>query len=479
MRAYLQLAALSVVLVFAASTEAHVGGFGGVRGGVGGGYRSGFSPSFSAPHYAAPISRPTYNFNRGSIGYAPTNRVNNFGPSGRVDARVNNFGPSGRVDANVNNRFGPTTIGSGNFSNDFNRTNINNTRIGNNTNIGNNSYNRIGNTTTNFNRNTNINGNRDFVNTGNIIGRETNITNVNRSYDPIQIGGSSVNVNRNGWAGWNGYHSGWNAGYATAAWNRPGAWGWNRPWGSWYGWYRGGWRGWNYWPTIWGGAFLDPIVYSNPYYVPVLVPVPVGGDDGGSAVVAPPPVVIQQSSTYEVPPAIDYSRPIPVPTQADVDSTDTSVVQTAQEHLDAGRAAFKKGNYRAALLEADKAIEALPSDANSHEFRALCLFAQKRYTDAAATIYAVLNNGPGWDMNTMTSFYADPNTYKKQVADLEAFVKANPKDSAAHFLLAYEYLVQDQRGLALAQLKLVEKLQPNDQLAKSIADALAKDQGKS
>ena len=42
----------------------------------------------------------------------------------------------------------------------------------------------------------------------------------------------------------------------------------------------------------------------------------------------------------------------------------------------------------------------MPNDASLHEFRALVLFALGQYEQAAATLYAVLSNGPGWDWTT-------------------------------------------------------------------------------
>ena len=49
--------------------------------------------------------------------------------------------------------------------------------------------------------------------------------------------------------------------------------------------------------------------------------------------------------------------------------------------------------------------------------QALTLFAQRKYKDAASAIYAVLAAGPGWDWQTMSELYPDPEVYTKQLPD--------------------------------------------------------------
>ena len=73
-----------------------------------------------------------------------------------------------------------------------------------------------------------------------------------------------------------------------------------------------------------------------------------------------------------------------------------------------------------------------------------------------------------------SSMYPNPETYVDQLRALEAFTKANPKDSAAHFLLAYHYLVLNRPPEAVTQLQTVVQLNPNDQLAKQLIQAFTK-----
>ena len=121
----------------------------------------------------------------------------------------------------------------------------------------------------------------------------------------------------------------------------------------------------------------------------------------------------------------------------------------------------------------DQAIKVLPNDAALHEFRALTLFAMKKYKDAAGTLYAVLAVGPGWTWDTVKSLYAKKETYEQQLKDLTAFAQANPKDAAAQFVLAYHCLVLDARDTAVKYLNRVVELNPKDQLAAAMAQAIS------
>jgi tetratricopeptide (TPR) repeat protein len=121
---------------------------------------------------------------------------------------------------------------------------------------------------------------------------------------------------------------------------------------------------------------------------------------------------------------------------------------------------------------ADKAIQELPTDATLHEFRALCLFALKDYKQAAATLYAVLAAGPGWDWDTMNYLYPDAATYTAQLRALEAYHKANPGSAEAGFVLAYHYLVLGHVEQAIKQLENVVRLLPESQLSTELLAAL-------
>jgi tetratricopeptide (TPR) repeat protein len=253
------------------------------------------------------------------------------------------------------------------------------------------------------------------------------------------------------------------------------------------GWHRGSWNNWYRSPLAWAGAGAavgwlaapaQEYVYSNPYY---------------------------DTSWAPSVPALDYSQPISVPTvtttpveesqvaevtspaPSQVTSTEATsaapspgqsqepeVPAEAIERFDSARGAFKQGDFAKAQQLVEQAIELLPQDATLHEFRALTLFAQKDYQRAAAAIYAVLAAGPGWTWDTLAPMYSDPDAYVQQLRALEAYARDNPKSSAAHFLLAYHYLVLDHAPDAVKQLEEVVKLSPDDQLAKQLIQAFTK-----
>jgi len=214
-----------------------------------------------------------------------------------------------------------------------------------------------------------------------------------------------------------------------------------------------GWWHWRNRPWFWvggGGWWAVPnetFVYSNPYYV---------------------------NTTTFLPAPIDYSLPLPIPdTQAvAAEGFDDQIANQATVILNEGRAAFKDRDYERALARADEAIRILPSDTTLHEFRALVLFAMQRYSEAAATIYAVLAVGPGWTWDTVSDLYFDPNDYTYQLRLLEAYVGANPTEPASRFLLAYHYLVISNERAATDQLFEVTRLSPEDRISAELYKSL-------
>ncbi len=408
------------------------------------------TPSFSRPTGGGSHPQFSGGGNRPNIGGggAGTNRPN-FSGGNRPNSGTG-FGPGNRPEIGSGNR--------GNFASGIdsgNRGNIGSGNIGSgnrgNTNIGSGNRNNIGNNTNLGNR-TNINNFGNRTNIGNQVGRN----NFNH------IGNTNINIAAN-----HSYNNNWNHGNWSGNWNRPlgaggaGYWHAGNAWGG-YWWHGGG--GFGYWggawytrPLVWGlgawaigSAFYNSgyANYSNPYYAPV-------ASNAGTC--------------------YDYSQPIPV-VNNNLDATATNSttdqpaalppeVQEGTSHGDLARDAFKNGDYAGALRETDAALKSLPKDAALHEFRALVLFATKDYKQAAATLYAVLSAGPGWDWTTLSSMYANVATYADQLRILEQYVTDNPNSADGHFVLAYHYLTCGHTDSAENQLREVIKLQPQDQLS--------------
>ena len=223
--------------------------------------------------------------------------------------------------------------------------------------------------------------------------------------------------------------------------------------------------------TAFGWWGSPTYVYSNPYYV-----ASDDGDDGYNyAQPIPAPAQTEQSLYAQdsggIPPPTDQSQSGDSDQTTFADSGDANT-QQAIAIFNSGRTLFKQGDYQGALDKTDQAIKLLPSDATLHEFRGLCLFAMKRYQESAATIYAVLAAGPGWDWDTMKALYPDTAVYTAQLRALEDYKKANPDKPDASFLLAYQYLVLGYPDQATAELEQVVKLQPGDKLSAAILKAL-------
>jgi tetratricopeptide (TPR) repeat protein len=166
----------------------------------------------------------------------------------------------------------------------------------------------------------------------------------------------------------------------------------------------------------------------------------------------------------------DYSQPIDVQAAP----PDAAVADPAVAKFDAARKAFGSGDYAGALRLTEEALKVLPNDATLHEFRGLVLFAVGKYDLAAGPLYSVLSVGPGWDWTTMISLYSGADVYTAQLRKLEAFVRANPRSTAGHFVLAYHYMTQGHVDPAVAQLEQVVALAPQDTLSAQLIRQFAK-----
>jgi tetratricopeptide (TPR) repeat protein len=171
-------------------------------------------------------------------------------------------------------------------------------------------------------------------------------------------------------------------------------------------------------------------------------------------------------------PSLTYDYSQPIDTQAAPPPAE--VADPAVAKFDAARDAFRNGDYAGALRLTDEALKVLPNDATLHEFRSLVLFAVGKYDLAAGPLYAVLSVGPGWDWTTMAGLYPSIDVYTAQLRNLEAFVTANPSSTGGRFVLAYHYLTQGHIDAAVAQLKEVVALAPQDKLSAQLVRQFSK-----
>jgi tetratricopeptide (TPR) repeat protein len=242
------------------------------------------------------------------------------------------------------------------------------------------------------------------------------------------------------------------------------------PWyGGWYGGYAPGyWGRWDYmWDnypvaaavglTWWGanalGYGFGYSDYYNPYYaesMPAYCTEPV---------ISMPVEYVQAPADQAAPAAPVVVAPTAPP--------------PAVSTFDQARAAFYDGRYDEALKLTDTALTQLPQDAVLHEFRSLVLFALGRYAESAAVIHPVLDVGPGWDWKTLSSLYANVDTYTNQLRALETARDQNPKAADLYFLLGYHYLTCGFGDQAVDSFKRALALQPRDAVAAALVATLS------
>jgi len=197
-------------------------------------------------------------------------------------------------------------------------------------------------------------------------------------------------------------------------------------------WTAGDWAGaafsaipwsWGYWP------------YYNPYYVgPVIV---------GSA-------------------TIDYSQPIVVAQAASppVGQAGLTAGEQATPLLDAARDAFMQGDYKTALASGAGHCASARRHRAARVPRPDALRAG-RYKEAAATDYAVLSAGPGWDWTTLSASIRTWTSTRSN-SRLGAVRKSEPGGVGCEIPAGRSLPDLRNTDAAAAQLKEVVRLNPKD-----------------
>lgn len=214
--------------------------------------------------------------------------------------------------------------------------------------------------------------------------------------------------------------------------------GYNPYWGwGWGGWWGPGW-GWGYpyaYDSYWNG-------YPGPY-VAAYGPVP--GYPVQTAI-ANPPVNVNP------------------PTVADPNAGLTALAGAI--------AAFKQGDYKGAISQAQQVAAADAHNAAAHQLIALALLATGDYRGAAAEMHTALTLGPPIDWTGIYTFYGNDKTYTDHLRALERYTGENPQSADAHFLLGFQYGATGNREQAIVQLKQVVQLNANDQMASRLLTML-------
>jgi tetratricopeptide (TPR) repeat protein len=323
-----------------------------------------------------------------------------------------------------------------------------------------------------LNNNVGVRQNNVVNRSGNTINNNINNVNVNRTsvnrfgYNNLRPWNSGYvsNGNWNYNRPYNGYHNNWVNGYwpghyggygygglgfGGLGYGGLGYGGWGYGLGFLSGLSVGGFGGWGLNPYSYGWGYSN---YANPFY---------GGGYGGGGLVNQP---LGVGVGGVMPTSYDYAQPLDTTASAPPDTVADPAVST----FDQAREAFKAGDYARALDLVDQTIKALPNDADAHEFRGATLFALGKYKDAAASLYAVLAAGPGWDWTTLISLYPGIEAYEAQLRALEQSRNEHPDDPSARFVLAYLYSCQGAMDAAAREYAELVKLLPNDPLIKRL-----------
>jgi tetratricopeptide (TPR) repeat protein len=252
---------------------------------------------------------------------------------------------------------------------------------------------------------------------------------------------------------------------------------WNADYYRRYRWSRGRWGGswvsrWDrYWERRWRRRYPTVLVVGSTLWGMNRIGYQFGYQDYYNPY-AGDPVALGGGAT------IDYAQPLCQPI-ADGANTDQGGPQDQEpQMLVLARQAFMLGNYPQALSDVNAALKDAPQDAMMHEFRALVLFAQGDYKQAAAPLNAVLAVGPGLDWKSLRGLYPDAATYTKQYRALEKFVTDNPKDAAGHFVLGYHYVTLGFNSYAVKEFQQAADLSPKDGVAKQMVAMLTKGESK-
>ena len=110
----------------------------------------------------------------------------------------------------------------------------------------------------------------------------------------------------------------------------------------------------------------------------------------GAGVAGQPGAVAQPNANANAAAAYNYTQPLNTAAAPPEQAAATQATST----FDQARNAFRSNDLSTASARS-AGLGPMPNDTAMHEFLALVLFAQGKYEQAAAPLYAVLSVGPG------------------------------------------------------------------------------------
>ncbi len=184
--------------------------------------------------------------------------------------------------------------------------------------------------------------------------------------------------------------------------------------------------------------------------------------------------------TYEADDVYEAAAPSPVDAGNEpLPPTGTYRVLTAQEEatlLGQGNAAFMAGRYDEARRLYVSAMLADERDGYAKFLYALANFAMRDYEVAGMAIRrALLTTTDLIDYPVdVRSLYPQPTLFEAQLEDLTRFVADHPHDRGALLLLGYMHYAGGQPKPALSVLDRLAKIDPDDDIASLLRDAVAR-----
>jgi len=149
----------------------------------------------------------------------------------------------------------------------------------------------------------------------------------------------------------------------------------------------------------------------------------------------------------------------------------SDAMRQAKNKTDVARAFFRTAQYSDAQRHLDTVVQLAPNDTNAFQFRSLVLFAQRKYSPAAADAYDSLGMGNTWTVDVLDSIYPVADRYHQHFANLKQEAETNPS-MPVHFLMAYHYLMLNDLANGKLELEKVLALQPEEPLTMKLLAAV-------